>query len=82
MRIIQGQRRTSTLLSHYFTITVLRQHPVRPAPAPTPSEGPVTGFSPFGEPVPQVRPETYDAADESTGEHAAPATLGNDHVER
>jgi chemotaxis protein MotB len=65
-----------------ITITVLRQHPVKPAPAPTPSEGPITGFSPFGEPVPQERPETYDAADESTGEHAAPATLGNDHVER
>ena len=66
-----------------ITITVLRQHPVKPAPAPTRTEGPVTGFSPFGEPVPQEKPFTGESADEEAGaDSVAPASLGHDHVER
>ena len=70
-----------------ITITVLREHPVKPAPAPTASEGPITGFSPFGEPVPQEQRGSY-APPESAGaesartESAVPAGLGHDHVER
>jgi len=62
-----------------ITITVLREHPVRPAAEPTPSEGPITGFRPFGE---VTQATTGLAPEPASAASAPPNAAGHDHLDR